>query len=75
MTDLSRRYMIIDASAAEQRPSGSSGRGKIIATFRQMPRLQQLAGRDESVFEVTNLLIYIVCVPTGYPTPLSLASS
>lgn len=62
MTNLCRRYMIIDASAAARRPSGSSGRGKIMATFRLMSRLQQLAGRDEFVLEVSSYLVCSVCV-------------
>lgn len=61
MTNLPRRYMIIDVSAAGLRPSGSSGTGKIMATFRRMSRLQQLAGSDEFVFEVTSLLVCSVC--------------
>lgn len=68
MNNLCRRSMIIDVSAAAQRPSGSSGRGKkIMAAFRWMSRLQQLAGRDEFVLEVSSLFSLQYVCPQDNP--------
>lgn len=68
MTDLPRRYMIIDVSAAWQRPSGSSGTGKNNCHFQtNVSTTTTSRERDESAFELTSLLISIVCVSTGCP--------